>query len=127
MQKMRFVRVFDSVVGNRKSAIQNSKLVGIVALITFAMCGVEVPAQQPKKFARIGYLSGTDPASDSARSDAIRLALRSLGYTEGQNIATEYRYAEGKVERLPQLAAELVRLNVNLIVAAGGTTAILAA
>jgi putative ABC transport system substrate-binding protein len=91
------------------------------------MCGVEVVAQQPKKFARIGYLSATDPASDSARSDAIRLALRALGYIEGQNIATEYRYAEGKIERLPQLAAELARLNVNLIVAAGGTTAILAA
>jgi putative ABC transport system substrate-binding protein len=121
-------KVSGSYSDNRKSAIQNPKLVGIVALIvTFTMCGVEVVAQQPKKFARIGYLSATDPASDSARSDAIRLALRALGYIEGQNIATEYRYAEGKIERLPQLAAELARLNVNLIVAAGGTTAILAA
>jgi putative ABC transport system substrate-binding protein len=119
-------KISGSYSDNRKSA--NPKLVAIVALIvTFAMCGVEVLAQQSKKFARVGYLSATDPASDSARSDAIRLALRSLGYIEGQNIATEYRYAEGKIERLPQLAAELARLNVNLIVAAGGTTAILAA
>jgi putative ABC transport system substrate-binding protein len=91
------------------------------------MSGVEVLTQQPKKFARLGYLSATDPASDSARSDAIRLALRAIGYIERQNIVTEYRYAERKIERLPQLAAELARLNVNLIVAAGGTTAILAA
>jgi putative ABC transport system substrate-binding protein len=53
-------------------------------------------------------------------SEAIRLALRELGYTEGQNIATEYRYAEGKPDRQPALAAELVGLNVDIIVAAGG-------
>ena len=56
-------------------------------------------AQQPKKVPRIGYLSGTDAATDSARAEAIRLALRDLGYVEGQNIAIEYRYAEGKVDR----------------------------
>ena len=50
------------------------------------------------------------------RSEAIRLALRELGYIEGQNIATEYRYAEGKLDRLPELAAELVRLKVDIIV-----------
>ena len=103
-------------------------MVGIVALIvTFAMSGLEVLAQQPKKFARIGYLSATDPASDSARSDAIRLALRALGYEEGQNIATERRYAEGKQDRLPELAAELVRLNVDIIVVAAADLAIRAA
>ena len=58
-------------------------------------------AQQPKKVPRIGYLSPSDPATDSTRSEAIRLALRELGYIEGQNIAIEYRYAEGKVDRLP--------------------------
>src|SRR5262249_48788996 len=77
-------------------------------------------AQQPKKVARIGYLSALDPASESARSESIRLALRERGYTEGQNIAIEYRYAEGKLERTPELAAELVRLKVDIIVAAGG-------
>jgi hypothetical protein len=52
-------------------------------------------AQQPKKVPRIGYLAGSDPARESTRSEAIRLALRELGYVEGQNMAIEYRYAEG--------------------------------
>jgi putative tryptophan/tyrosine transport system substrate-binding protein len=84
-------------------------------------------AQQPKKVHRIGYLSPNDPTSDSSRSEPIRLALRDLGYTEGQNIAFEYRYAEGKVDRFPELAAELVRLKVNVIVAGRGTRLVLAA
>src|SRR3990172_5701499 len=76
-------------------------------------------AQQPKKVPRIGYLSTREPASDSARSEAIRLALRERGYIEGQNIATEYRYAEGKRDRFSELAAELVRLKVDIIVTGG--------
>ena len=94
---------------------------GIVALaVAFAMCGAVAEAQQPKKVPRIGYLSSLDPASESTRAEAIRLALRELGYIEGQNIAIEYRYAEGKLDRLPELAAELVRLKVDIIVVAGG-------
>ncbi len=77
----------------------------------FALC-FSAEAQQPKKVPRIGYLSSIDPASESARSEAIRLALRERGYIEGQNIVIEYRYAEGKRDRLPELAAELVRLKV---------------
>ena len=77
-------------------------------------------AQQPKKVPRIGYLSSFDPATESARSEAIRLGLRELGYIEGQNIATEYRYAEGKRDRVPELAAELVRLKVDIILVAVG-------
>ena len=61
-----------------------------------------------------------DPATESARSEAIRLALRELGYIEGQNIAIEYRYSEGKPDRVPELAAELVRLKVDIIVVSGG-------
>ena len=76
-------------------------------------------AQQPKKIPRIGYLAGSDTATDSARAQAIRLALRELGYIEGQNIITEYRYAEGKPDRLPELATELARLKVEIIVAGG--------
>src|SRR6266508_4964670 len=95
---------------NRTSKIQNRKLVGIVALgITFAMCGAVATAQQPKKVPRIGYLSNSDPVTESARAEAVRLALRERGYIEGQNVATEYRYAEGKQDRYPELAAELVR------------------
>ena len=77
-------------------------------------------AQQPKKVSQLGYLSNTDRAGESARAEGIRLALRELGYIEGQTIAIEYRYAEGKRDRLPELAAELVRLKVDIIVAAGG-------
>src|SRR4030095_12488634 len=79
-------------------------------------------AQQPTKVPRIGYLSNTDPVGESARSEAIRLALRELGYIEGQNIAIEYRYVEGKRDWAPELAAELVRLKVDIIVVAGGGT-----
>ena len=64
-------------------------------------------AQQTKKVYRIGYLSAQDPARESARAEAIRLALRERGHIEGQNIAIEYRYAEGKQDRFPELAAEL--------------------
>jgi putative ABC transport system substrate-binding protein len=85
-----------------------------------ALC-LPVWAQQPKKVPRLGYLSPVDAASDSTQSETIRLALRELGYLEGQNIAIEYRYAEGKRGRLPELAAELVRLKVDIIVVAGGT------
>ncbi len=84
-------------------------------------------AQQPKKVPRIGYLSHSDPASESTRSEAIRLALRELGYIEGQNIAIEYRYGEGNLDRFPELAAELVRLKVDIIVVAGGDILIRAA
>jgi putative ABC transport system substrate-binding protein len=89
----------------------------------FALCS-SAEAQQPKKVSRIGYLSSADPATDSPRAAGIRLALRELGYIEGQNIAIEYRYSEGKRERFRDLAAELVRLKVDVIVVAGGTPSV---
>jgi putative ABC transport system substrate-binding protein len=92
----------------------------------FALCA-SASAQQPKKIPRIGYLSAAAPARETARAEGIRLALRKLGYVEGQNIATEYRYSEEKVDRAPELAAELVRLNVDVIVVAGGTEQVRAA
>jgi putative ABC transport system substrate-binding protein len=76
-------------------------------------------AQQPKKVPRIGYLSPFDPARESTRAEAIRLALRERGYVEGQNFTIEHRYGEGKLDRYPELAAELVRLKVDIILAAG--------
>jgi len=101
---------------------------GVCLLLLIAFLGGAIAhAQQPKKVPRIGYLSATDPATESARFEAIRLALRERGYIEGQNIATEYRYAEGKRDRAPELAAELVRLKVDIIVVAGGGRIILAA
>ena len=114
-------RFSNSHADNQKFKIQSRKWAGsfVIALI-FVLVGTRAEAQQPKKVTRLGYLSSSDPASESTRSEAIRLALHELGYIEGQNIATEYRYAEGKPDRLPQLAAELVRLNVDIIVVAGG-------
>ena len=79
-------------------------------------------AQQPKKVPRVGYLSAFDAARDSTRAEAIRLALRERGCIEGQNIAIEYRYAEGKPDRVPELAAELVRLKGDIIMITGDTS-----
>jgi putative ABC transport system substrate-binding protein len=83
-------------------------------------CATIALAQQPKKSVRIGYLSSGNPTSESPRSDGIRQRLRELGYVEGQNVVIEYRHAEGKTERLTQLAAELVHLKVDIIVVTGG-------
>src|SRR5215468_2841876 len=88
----------------------------IVIAVTLLAVAVIAEAQQPKKVPRIGYLSSLDPARESTRAEAIRLALRELGYIEGQNIATEYRYTQGKADRAPELAAALVRLKVDIIV-----------
>src|SRR5262245_34296831 len=96
-----------------------SSILVATLLLTVA---VTVEGQQPKKVFRIGYLVATDPATESARVEAIRQALRERGYIEGQNIASEYRYAERKQDRAPELAAELVRLKVDIIVVAGGPT-----
>jgi len=91
----------------------------LVAMMLLAV-GVTAQAQQPKKIFRIGYLSPVDAATDSGRAEGIRLALRERGYIEGQNIAFEYRYAEGRPDRASEHAAELVRLKVDIIVVASG-------
>jgi putative tryptophan/tyrosine transport system substrate-binding protein len=98
----------------------------LVAVVLLAL-GVIAEAQQPKKVPRIGYLAPGDAPTDSARAEAIRLALRERGYIEGQNIATEYRYTEGKRDQAPELAAELVRLKVDIILVTGGDPVIRAA
>jgi putative ABC transport system substrate-binding protein len=84
-------------------------------------------AQQTKKVLRIGYLAGGNPATESTRAEGIRLALRERGYVERQNIATEYRYTEGKADRYPELLAEVVRLKVDLILVTGSDPLIRAA
>ncbi|HEV8719933.1 MAG TPA: ABC transporter substrate-binding protein [Candidatus Binatia bacterium] len=105
---------------NPKSKIQNV-VVGIVALaVILAMCGAVATAQQTKKVPRIGFLAAT--GSTTGRIDAFRQGLRELGYVEGKNIVIEWRFAEGKRERLAELAAELMRLKVDIIVTAGPTT-----
>ncbi len=96
-------------------------------LFCFALCAMlfslcfPAQAQQPAKIPRIGYLEAVSPSIGAVRSEAFRQGLRELGYVEGKNIVTEYRYAEGKRDRLPALAAELVRLKVDVIVTAGAS------
>ena len=89
-------------------------------LLTFFVGNVSIAqAQQPQKVPRIGYLATVSLSAISHRIEAFRQGLRELGYVEGKNIVIEYRYAEGKPDRLPGLAAELVRLKVDIIVTAG--------
>jgi putative ABC transport system substrate-binding protein len=99
----------------------------IVLLVGLALGSVRLAeAQQPKKVPRIGFLGGASASFYAARTNAFRQGLNELGYTEGKNIDIEYRYAEGKFDRLPDLAAELVGLKLDVIVAAP-TPSVLAA
>src|SRR5262245_1836072 len=91
-----------------------------LALGSFLLAvGLPAQAQQPTKVARIGYLSPGDPVSWTYRTEAFRQGLKELGYIEGKNIAIEYRFAEARSERLPELAQDLVRLKVDIIFAGG--------
>jgi putative ABC transport system substrate-binding protein len=87
--------------------------------ILFALC-FSASAQQPKKVPRIGYLGRVSLSANTARHEAFRLGLRELHYVEGKNIVIDWRSADGKLERLPALAAEMVRLKLDVIVTSGG-------
>ena len=100
---------------------QHSVFVVSLCGVLIALCG-SAEAQQPKKVPRIGFLSAVSPSTISARLDAFRQGLRELGYVQGKNIVIEWRSAEGKSDRLPGLAAELVRLKVDLVVSGGVAT-----
>jgi len=97
-----------------KKAGWSSILVAALRLTVGAMA----EAQQPTKIPLIGSLSGSSPSTSPARHEAFRQGLRDLGYVEGKNIVIEPRWADGKFDRLPALAAELVRLKVDIIVTA---------
>ena len=98
----------------------NSLVVGFaLCAFLFALCS-SADAQQTKKIPRIGFLT-TSPSVFPGRIEAFRKGLREFGYVEGKNIVIEWRYAEGKLDRVPVLAAELVRLNVDIIVTGGPT------
>jgi putative ABC transport system substrate-binding protein len=103
------------------------KIFGLALCATLFALSVPAHAQQAKSVPLIGYLSGSNPAAESADAEAIRQALRERGYVEGKNIITDYRYAQGEVERFPELLADLVRLKVDIIVATGGGRMIRAA
>jgi putative ABC transport system substrate-binding protein len=109
-----------SLSDNRKSAIQNPKWLGLsVIAFVLVVAGARAEAQQSTKVPRIGFLNAASPAAILARYEAFRQGLRELGYVEGKNIVIEYRHADGKLDRLRELAAELVRLKVDVIVTAG--------
>jgi len=112
--------IVNSAFRKLKSAIRNPQSAIVVGALLVALCS-PIEAQQAKKVFRIGYLSALSPVAESTRAGAIRLALRELGYIEGQNIAFAYRYIEGKLDRAPALAAELVHLKVDIILVAGGS------
>ncbi len=101
--------------------MRKAGVLSILFVLVLLAVAVIAEAQQPTKVPRIGYLKALNPVTESDRSEPFRLALRKLGYIEGQNIAIEYRNAEGKLDRYPELAAELVRLKVDIIVTTGGT------
>src|SRR5678815_6142828 len=95
------------------------KLGGVLAaVVAFATCGVVVQAQQSNKIPRIGFVTAGSRSTISARIEAFQEGLRDLGYVEDKNLVIEWRYAQGKPDRIPELVAELVRLKVDVILSA---------
>src|SRR6202795_63655 len=97
----------------------------VIAAVIFVWAPM-VRAQQPAKVWKIGVLVSSTAALIASRDEPLRQGLRDLGYVEGKNIVMEYRYADGKLDRLPALAAELVNMKVDLIVVGGGRVAVAA-
>src|SRR6266581_3681584 len=120
MQLKPFTKFLRIQCDNLKSKIQNRKWVGILVILLLRMGCVETAqAQQPAKVTRIGYLDAVSLSVNAARVEVFRQSLRKLGYVEGKNIFIEWRSADGKLDRLPALAAELVHLKVDIIVTGG--------
>jgi len=101
--------------------------VGLIAIfVAFAPCGAVAEAQQPGRVPRIGFLDNSTASGNAPLFEAFRQEMRKLGWIEGKNFTLEYRFAEGKFDRLPDLAADLVRLKVDLIMVSGGQPALAA-
>src|SRR5438132_4691525 len=110
-------RLLNFYSDNLKSKIENLKWLGLFAIVVaLTVCGGRAEAQQAGKVPRIGFLDVSTASGSAVLVDAFRQEMSKLGWIEGKNITIEYRFAEGKNERLPELAAELVRLKVDLIV-----------
>jgi putative tryptophan/tyrosine transport system substrate-binding protein len=108
------MRSWNSRSDNRKPKIETPKWLGL-SMAFVLVAGAVVQAQQPK-VPRIGFLATVSPSQLSARVDAFRRGLRELGYLDGKNLVIEYRWADGKFDQMPNLAADLVRLKVDIIV-----------
>ena len=123
MTENQVASIQDSVLRTQHSGllwgVAMKNLFSILLGVTVVVVSAVALAQQPMKISRIGVLSTTSPSNVPTRLEAFRQGLRELGYVEGKNIVIEYRYAEGKPERLPALAAELVSLKVDVIVISG--------
>ena len=105
--------------GEAKRNSPETKAFGLtLCAVLFALC-VSAQAQQPTKVPRIGFLIASSPSPVSARLEAFRQGLRELGYVEGKSIVIDYRWAEGKVDRMPDLAAQLIGLKVDIILSTG--------
>ncbi len=103
------------------SAMKNAGVLAILSIVILLAVAVIAYAQQPTKVSRIGYLGGVSLSANTARHEAFRQGLRDLHYVEGKNIVIDWRSADGKLERLPALAAEMARLKFDVIVTSGST------
>jgi putative ABC transport system substrate-binding protein len=99
--------------------VRSEQVIGLALGAIFLTLSCPAEAQQPGKIPRIGFLGLTSPSANAARIEAFRQGLRELGYVEGKNIVIEWRHHEGKIDRLPALAAELVHLKVDVIITVG--------
>ena len=126
------MRVLVARSQNPQSEIRNPQFLGLICAMVFALCSLllapcsSVEAQQTGKIFRIGFLDTSTASGSAVLVEAFRQELSKLGWIEGKNITIEYRFAEQKPERLPELAADLVRLKVDLIVVAGTAPALAA-
>jgi putative ABC transport system substrate-binding protein len=119
------MRVLVTRSQNPQSEIRNPQFLGLICAMVFALCSMlfalcsAADAQQTGKILRMGLLDNSTASGMAVLVDAFRQELSKLGWVEGKNITMEYRFSEGKTERLPELAADLVRLKVDLIVTTG--------
>src|SRR6266496_2431303 len=97
--------------------MKKAGVLSILFVVVLLAASVIAEAQQPAKIPRIGYVSGSDPKTPGYQVEAFRQGLRDLGYIEGENILVEYRYVEGRLDRVPALLGELVQLKVDVLVA----------
>ena len=113
-----------SKIGTADEHLKSARFVMLV--ITFVICAAVAHAQQTGKIRRIGFLDNSSASGNAPLLETFRQEMRKLGWIEGKNFTFEYRYADGQFDRLPDLAADLVRLKVDLILVSGGQPALAA-